>query len=84
MTSDCTPAAPANPSNASWKALQQGQINVVTDDHPHEAIIRMAKARGCDLIVISSNGRSGIEALLLGSGTQKVLTYSTLPMLVLR
>ena len=44
----------------------------------------MAKARGCDLIVISSNGRSGIEALLLGSGTQKVLTYSTLPMLVLR
>lgn len=57
---------------------------VVTGDHPHEAILRTAKEQGCDLVVMASHGRSGIKALLLGSETQKVLTHSTLPVLVLR
>jgi len=60
------------------------ETQVVTGDHPHEAIIRTAAERGCDLIVMSSHGRSGIKALLLGSETQKVLAHSTLPVLVLR
>lgn len=37
-----------------------------------------------DLIVMSSHGRRGVTALLLGSETQKVLTHSTVPVLVLR
>jgi len=56
----------------------------VTDERPYNAIIRTAKAQGCDLIVMSSHGRSGIKAMLLGSETQKVLAHSTLPVLVLR
>jgi nucleotide-binding universal stress UspA family protein len=56
----------------------------VTDERPYDAIIRTAKAQGCDLIVMSSHGRSGIKAMLLGSETQKVLAHSTLPVLVLR
>lgn len=60
------------------------ETSIVTDDHPYEAIIDTAKARGCDLIVMSSHGRSGMKALLLGSETQKVLIHSTLPVLVLR
>jgi len=36
------------------------------------------------MIFISSHGRSGIGALLLGSVTQKVLTRSKIPVLVLR
>jgi len=56
----------------------------VTDEHPYEAIIRTAKNRGCDLIVMSSHGRSGLKALFLGSTTQKVLAHSALPVLVLR
>ncbi|MET0919056.1 MAG: universal stress protein, partial [Burkholderiales bacterium] len=31
-----------------------------------------------------SHGRSGVEALLLGSVTQKVLTHSKIPVLVFR
>ncbi len=57
---------------------------IETDEHPSEAIIRVAKARGCDLIVMCSHGRSAIKGLLLGSQTQKVLAHSTLPVLVLR
>ena len=52
--------------------------------HPWEAIIDHAKANACDLIVMSSHGRRGVTALLLGSETQKVLTHSTLPVLVVR
>jgi nucleotide-binding universal stress UspA family protein len=52
--------------------------------HPWEAMLDHAKAQGCDLIVMASHGRRGVSALLLGSETQKVLTHSTVPVLVVR
>ena len=52
--------------------------------HPWEAIIAHADAMACDLIVMSSHGRHGMSALLLGSETQKVLTHSKIPLLVVR
>jgi nucleotide-binding universal stress UspA family protein len=52
--------------------------------HPWEAILEHGKAQGCDLIVMASHGRRGMSALLLGSETQKVLTHSTIPVLVVR
>lgn len=56
----------------------------VENDHPYEAIIDTAKARGCDLIVMASHGRRGLSAILLGSETVKVLTHSDIPVLVCR
>ena len=53
-------------------------------DQPYRAIIDAAQARGADLIVMASHGRRGISALLLGSETAKVLTHSTIPVLVYR
>ena len=53
-------------------------------DHPYRAIIDAAHARGCDLIIMASHGRRGFSALLLGSETSKVLTHSTIPVLVYR
>jgi nucleotide-binding universal stress UspA family protein len=53
-------------------------------DHPYQAIVDTAKAKGCDLIVIASHGRSGIAAAVLGSVTTKVLTHTTVPVLVCR
>jgi nucleotide-binding universal stress UspA family protein len=52
--------------------------------HPWEAICDQARDRQCDLIVMASHGRRGVAALLLGSETQKVLTHSTTPVLVVR
>ena len=52
--------------------------------HAWEAIIEHATARRCDLVVMASHGRRGVSALLLGSETQKVLTHSTIPVLVVR
>ena len=53
-------------------------------DVPYQAIIDAASAAGCDLIFMASHGRRGISGLLLGSETQKVLTHSTIPVLVYR
>ena len=52
--------------------------------HPWEAILDHGKSKGCDLVVMASHGRRGMSALLLGSETQKVLTHSTIPVLVIR
>jgi nucleotide-binding universal stress UspA family protein len=54
------------------------------NDFPYEAIIQTAGQKGCDLIMMASHGRSGTQALLLGSETQKVLTHSKIPVLVHR
>jgi nucleotide-binding universal stress UspA family protein len=56
----------------------------VTHDHPYQAIVATAKEKGCDLIVMSSHGRSGIAAIVLGSVTAKVLTHTAVPVLVYR
>jgi nucleotide-binding universal stress UspA family protein len=52
--------------------------------HPWEAIIDHAKSQGCDLIVMASHGRRGLNAILLGSETSRVLTHTSLPVLVVR
>ena len=51
---------------------------------PHDGIVAAAQKHRCDLIVMASHGRRGISALLLGSETAKVLTHSTIPVLVYR
>ncbi len=54
------------------------------DASPWEAIIRVARDEGCDLIFMASHGRRGVVGLLLGSETQKVLTHCKIPVLVHR
>jgi nucleotide-binding universal stress UspA family protein len=49
-----------------------------------ETIIDTAKARGCDLIVMSSHGRRGIARALLGSQATRVVTLSEVPVLICR
>lgn len=56
----------------------------VQDQDPYEAIVRSAQELNCDLIAMASHGRRGIAAIVLGSVTTKVLTHSTIPVLVIR
>ena len=58
-------------------------IHVMQDDAAL-AIIQTAKERACDLIFMASHGRRGVQALLLGSVTHKVLTHCQIPVLVYR
>ena len=51
---------------------------------PYEGILETAKAEGCDVIVMGSHGRKGVEALILGSVAQKVLTHAKVPVMVIK
>ena len=55
-----------------------------TSDHPYDAILRTCEASGCDLILMTSHGRKGLAAVLLGSETRKVLTHAKVPVLIVR
>ncbi len=56
----------------------------LTANTPWQGILKAAQSKRCDLIVMASHGRRGVAALLLGSETQKVLTHSKVPVLVVR
>lgn len=58
--------------------------SMLEDDDPYRAIIAAAEKHDCGLIVMASHGRRGVEALVLGSETQRVLTHSDRPVLVVR
>jgi|CXWL01.1.fsa_nt_gi nucleotide-binding universal stress UspA family protein len=51
---------------------------------PHEGIIEAAKKCGADIIFMASHGHRGLTNLVVGSVTQKVLSHSTIPVLVFR
>ncbi|MGZ5073443.1 MAG: universal stress protein [Usitatibacter sp.] len=51
---------------------------------PWDAIVKTAAKRRCDLIVMASHGRRGLAGMVLGSETQKVLTHTSIPVLVCR
>lgn len=62
-------------------ACEKLQLNC---EEPYVGIIEAATTRQCDLILMASHGRRGIDAMLIGSETQKVLTHTSIPVLVSR
>jgi nucleotide-binding universal stress UspA family protein len=56
----------------------------LTSDFPADAIVDAAKKNKCDLIFMASHARHGINEILLGSQTRKVLAQSPVPVLVYR
>ncbi len=73
--------AAASAAKAAGVACNTLQIE---NAHPYRAIIDAASSNGSDLIMMSSHGRRGVSAVLLGSETVKVLTHSKTPVLVHR
>jgi nucleotide-binding universal stress UspA family protein len=51
---------------------------------PFVEIIRIAKERSADLIVIGTHGRTGIDHMLFGSTAEKVVRKSSCPVLTVR
>ena len=68
---------------AEAAGLEFNSVHVIAAA-PWEAILATARKNKCDAIVMASHGRRGVSALLLGSETQKVLTHTKLPMIVVR
>ena len=68
---------------AQQAGLESKSVHVIADA-PWEAILAAARRSKCDAIVMASHGRRGVSALLLGSETQKVLTHTKLPVIIVR
>ncbi|HWE35989.1 MAG TPA: universal stress protein [Isosphaeraceae bacterium] len=54
------------------------------EGEPAEEAVRQAKGLGCDLIVVGSHGRTGLDRLLLGSVAEAVLRHAPCPVLVVK
>jgi len=49
---------------------------------PHEFIIKEAKEKDVDLIIIGTHGKTGLKRILIGSVAQKVVGYAPCPVMV--
>ena len=50
----------------------------------HDQIVRFAKARRVDLIVMGTHGRSGVAKAILGSVASRVLASARCPVMTVR
>ena len=68
------------------RALDEGvqfDSSFVQNDDPVAAIVGAAEENHCDLIVMASHGRRGLDKLIHGSATEGVMTHTQIPVLVL-
>lgn len=56
----------------------------VLEGSPQREIVRYAEEEGCDLVVMGTHGRGGIDRLLLGSVAEKVVRASNVPVMTVR
>lgn len=56
----------------------------LVDGTPSREIVRYAEREGCDLVVMGTHGRGGIDRLLLGSVAEHVVRSSSVPVLTVR
>jgi len=55
--------------------------SAVIDGAPSKQIVTYAEETDCDLVVMGTHGRGGIDRLLLGSVTEKVVRSADVPVL---
>ena len=69
---------------AARKAGVRFEPLVETARTPYHGIVEAARKRDCDLIFMSSHGRTGLMRIALGSVADKVMTMSKVPVMVYR
>ena len=69
---------------AAKKARVPCETVHVTSDYPEDDILKIARTKKCDLIVMATHGQGGMRGVFIGSVTQKVLNQSKIPVMVVR
>ena len=69
---------------AARKAGVECEVVHVVTDYPEEGILKIAKKKKCDLIVMATHGQGGLRGVFVGSVTQKVLGKAKIPVMVIR
>jgi len=71
--------------NAVAGSLREEGVKVrtlVTGTHPARTIVAQAEELGADLILLTSRGRGGMDLIFTGSGAERVVDQSELPVLM--
>lgn len=69
---------------AIYKEHNVASKSIILEGHPAEEIINYATKINADMIVCGTRGHGGFSAVLLGSIAHKLVTYSTVPVLVVK
>jgi nucleotide-binding universal stress UspA family protein len=70
-----------------WQQLKRWQVEGVPVEHflaegePAAEILRLAREKDCDLIIMGTHGRTGLRRLLLGSVAEEVMRLAPCPVL---
>jgi nucleotide-binding universal stress UspA family protein len=62
----------------------EAEAVLVEARRPEEAILETARAQGADVIVLGTHARTGLQKVLLGSVSERVIGAATAPVLVVR
>lgn len=57
---------------------------MITQGDPSQVIIKIAKTKRYDLIIMGTRGKSAFQELLIGSVSQKVMHHAICPVMVVR
>ncbi len=60
------------------------KIHIVISNNPAEEIVKAEETLSCDLVAMSTHGRSGLSRWAFGSVTDKVLRTGSVPVLMVR
>ena len=81
-----TPAAHRAVDRIEAEASRNGAeaVTAVEQGVPHEAILEYADDHGIDMIVMGTQGRTGLDRLLVGSVTERVVRMADVPVVTVR
>ena len=69
---------------AEDRARTDRVVTAMREGPPSREIVEYADAEGCDLVVMGTHGRGGLNRLLLGSVAERVVRSSNVPVLTVR
>ena len=86
VTEESRKAAESNIKNVKEIAEKEDVKieELILEGRPYEAIINAAKEKRVDLIVVGSHGRTGLDRLLMGSVTERVIGHADCAVLVVK
>ncbi|SEQ40681.1 universal stress protein [Natrinema salaciae] len=86
QTDEAIPAAERAVERVETEATREGvdTVTAVERGVPHEEILAYADDHGIDMIVMGTQGRTGLDRVLVGSVTERVVRMADVPVVTVR
>lgn len=86
QTDEAIPAAERAVERVEAEAKREGvdAVTAVERGVPHEEILAYADEHGIDMIVMGTQGRTGLDRVLVGSVTERIVRMADVPVVTVR